>query len=588
MTMLNSWPRVLRLIWRTSPGGVLGIFISTALEAVIPVAQVVLLGMTVNAVQAAPDLSSLLIFPLLFGGLALFSLLLTTLQGYWQTSLEQRVSNAFNLQLMEKSGTLALQDFEDPEVYNRLQLATREATGRPYQFFTQLISAVSGAVSLVLLMGVLVTWSPLVALFVLLSPILPVVANQIFVRRLWEVERDRSEERRRGQYLLALVTNDKTYKETRLFGLVGYFTETYRSMLGRFYDIDMGIERRRSRAAAISGLVGVAVTGAAVYFAIADAFAMDDLGRLAAYIGAIGAVSVAAQMLIGGLGQLVEHTLFLGNLFGFLDLEPRSTKAVSDRDMPATPAHEITFEDVSFTYPGQTLPALEGFSATFGAGRTVALVGENGAGKSTIVKLLSRLYEPTAGRILVDGIDIAEFELSAYRDHLTVLFQDFIQYEASVRQNVAFGRIEKLEDEDGVREALHQAEMTSTVRALPEGIETQLGKWFADGKQLSGGQWQRIALARALFRRSPIIVLDEPTASLDARAEEAVFAQLTEESHAATKILISHRFSTVRMADDVLVLQDGHLVEKGDHDSLMTYDGLYAQMFRLQARGYVE
>ncbi|OZD57871.1 hypothetical protein CH252_02330 [Rhodococcus sp. 06-1477-1B] len=586
---MNNWSRVLRLVWETNPRGVLGILLTTACDAVIPVAQVVLLGLTVNAVQSATDPASLLIYPALFAGLALLGLILTTLQGYWQAALEQRVSNAFNVRLMEKSGTLSLRDFENPDVYNRLQLATREATGRPYQFFAQLIAAVSGAVSLVLLMGVLVTWSPLVALFVLLAPILPVVANQIFVRRLWAVERDRSEERRRGQYLLALVTNDKTYKETRLFGLVTHFIDSYRAMLGRFYTVDMAIERRRSRATALSGLAGVAVTAVAVFLAIGDAFNAGDLGRLAAYIGAIGAVTVAAQMLIGGLGQLVEHTLFLGNLFAFLDLPVTDAAPAGPGqvDVPDSPAHEIVFEDVTFAYPGQQQPALNGFSATIAAGRTVALVGENGAGKSTIVKLLARLYEPTSGRILLDGVDIRTFDRDQYRDHLTVLFQDFIQYEASVRHNVAFGRISRADDDEGVREALHRAEMTSTVRTLEHGIDTQLGKWFADGKQLSGGQWQRIALARALFRRSPVIVLDEPTASLDARAEEAVFSRLTEESHLATKILISHRFSTVRTADEVLVLQGGQLVEKGDHHSLMDDNGLYAQMFRLQASGYV-
>lgn len=586
--MGNGWTRVLRLIWATSPGGVLGILITTALDAVIPVAQVLLLGLTVNAVQSATDVSTLLIYPALFAGLALMALILTTIQGYWQTSLEQRVSNAFNLQLMEKSGTLSLRDFENPEVYNRLQLATREATGRPYQFFAQLISAVSGAVSLVLLIGVLVTWSPVVALFVLLAPILPVVANQIFVRRLWQVERERAEERRRGQYLLALVTNDKTYKETRLFGLVGYFIATYRAMLGRFYDVDMGIERRRSRAAAFSGLVGVAVTAVAVFFAISDSVSAGDLGRLAAYIGAIGAVTTAAHLLIGGVGQLVEHTLFLGNLFAFLDLPPADAEDAAQRsELPSAPAHEIVFDDVTFAYPGHDQPVLHRFSATFAAGRTIALVGENGAGKSTVVKLLARLYEPTSGRILVDGVDIRSLDRTGYREHLTVLFQDFIQYEASVRDNVAFGRISRRDDDEGIREALHRAEMSSTVRGLANGIDTPLGKWFADGTQLSGGQWQRIALARALFRDSPVIVLDEPTASLDARAEEAVFSRLTEESHRATKILISHRFSTVRTADEVLVLQDGRLVERGDHRSLMEDDGLYAQMFRLQASGYV-
>jgi len=230
--VLNNWIRVLRLIWSTGRGGVLGILVSTTIDALVPAAQVVLLGLTVNAVLNAADAADLLIYPLLFGLVACFGLILTTLQSYWQASLEQKVSNTFNLKLMEKSGELSLPDFENPKVYNMLQLATREATSRPYQLFSQLVATVSGGISLVTVTGIVVTWNPLVALLIFLSPVLPVLVNQLFVKRLWQVERNRSEERRRGQYLLALVTNDKTYKETRLFGLVPHFINAYRQMLG--------------------------------------------------------------------------------------------------------------------------------------------------------------------------------------------------------------------------------------------------------------------------------------------------------------------------------------------------------------------
>jgi len=253
--VLNNWIRVLRLIWSTGRGGVLGILVSTTIDALVPAAQVVLLGLTVNAVLNAADAADLLIYPLLFGLVACFGLILTTLQSYWQASLEQKVSNTFNLKLMEKSGELSLPDFENPKVYNMLQLATREATSRPYQLFSQLVATVSGGISLVTVTGIVVTWNPLVALLILLSPVLPVLVNQLFVKRLWQVERNRSEERRRGQYLLALVTNDKTYKETRLFGLVPHFINAYRQMLGRFYSVDMEIERKRGVAGILSGLL---------------------------------------------------------------------------------------------------------------------------------------------------------------------------------------------------------------------------------------------------------------------------------------------------------------------------------------------
>lgn len=588
---MKNWKRVLQLIWSTGRGGVLGILISTAIDALIPAAQVVLMGLTVNGVLNAKAASDLLVYPLLFGALVCLSLILTTVQGFWQASLEQKIANAFNLKLMEKSAELSLTDFEDPQIYNMLQLATREATSRPYQMFAQLVAMVSGGISLITVTGIIVSWNPLVALLVLLSPVLPVVVNQFFARRLWQVERDRSEERRRGQYLLALVTNDKSYKETRLFGLIPNFISAYRRMLGQFYAVDMGIERKRSQAGIISGLLGVVVTAMAVYFAIADSFTTGDVGRLAAYISAIAAVTAAAQMFIGGFGQLFEHTLFLGNLFDFLDLSPtQKTDTDSSTDMVTSgeslKSHEIVFDDVTFQYPGQSRPALQNFSARFSPGQTVALVGQNGAGKSTIVKLLSRLYEPTSGRILLGGIDIRQIDMNVYRQQLAVLFQDFVQYEASLRQNIGFGQIENMNDADGILQTAERAKLMDVVERLPKGIDTQLGKWFSDGLQLSGGEWQRVALARALFRGAPIIVLDEPTASLDSQAEEAVFQQINDEASQATKILISHRFSTVRMADEILVIGDGRLLENGTHDVLVAAGGVYAQMYATQAKGY--
>lgn len=555
----------------------------------MPATQVVLLGLTVNAVLNAEDAADLLIYPLLFGVVACLSLLVTTLQGYCQASLEQKVSNAFNLKLMEKAGELSLPDFEDPQVYNMLQLAAREATSRPYQLFSQLVATVSGGISLVTVTGVIISWNPLVALLVLLSPVLPVLVNQLFVKRLWHVERNRSEERRRGQYLLALATNDKTYKETRLFGLLPHFVNTYREMLERFYSVDMAIEGKRGAAGVASGLAGVAVTVVAIFFAISDSFAIGDVGRLASYISAISAVTAAAQMLIGGFGQLFEHTLFLGNLFDFLDLSPAHERG---DDLPKrTPGdgemvdpQEIVFDDVTFQYPGQSKPALLNFSATFSPGRTVALVGENGAGKFTIVKLLTRLYEPTSGRILIGGTDIREIDLDVYRGQLAVLFQDFIQYEASLRQNIGFGRLENMDDADGILLVAERARLMDVIEDLPHGLDTQLGKWFSEGRQLSGGEWQRVALARALFRDAPIIVLDEPTASLDAQAEEAVFEQINVGESRATKILISHRFSTVRMADEILVVGEGRLLERGTHSALVSAGGVYAQMYAIQAK----
>ncbi|MDR2931388.1 MAG: ABC transporter ATP-binding protein/permease [Propionibacteriaceae bacterium] len=329
---------------------------------------------------------------------------------------------------------------------------------------------ISGAVSLVSVTGIVLAWNPLVAVLILISPILPVVVGQIFAKRSWLIERERAPQRRRGQYLLALVTNDKTYKETRLLGLVPHFIAVYHAMQDRFLQVDRRVEAKRGIGSVVSGLVGVVVTALAIMFAIQDAFVLGDVGRLAACISAGATVTSAAQMLMGGVGQPFEHTLFLGNLFEFLDLVAHDRPSAHPRlSAPVTDRSTVVFDDVTFRYPGQDSVALSHFSASFAPGCTVALVGANGAGKSTIVKLLARLYEPTS--------------------------------------------------------------------------------------------------------------------ALDAQAEEAVFDQLRGQS-AALKILISHRFSTVRMADEIVVLSQGQVIERGDHGSLLDAGGVYAQMYAVQARAF--
>jgi ATP-binding cassette subfamily B protein len=556
----------------------------------MPACQVVLLGAAVNAIGHAATLSDLLVYPALFVAIMAASAVLAAIQEYCQASLEQRLSNAFNLKIASKACRLSLSDFESPEVYNRMKLATREATSRPYLLFAQIVATISGATSLLTVSLVLLRWNPVVALLIVLAPILPVVVDQVFTRRMWRIERGRAEERRKGEYLLALLTNDKTFKETRLFGLVRHFLGTYQEMLGRFLKIDLALERKRVAGSSFSGIVGLIVSGVAITLAVRDAFTSGDVGRLAAYLAAISAVNSAAQMLVGGVGQLFEHTLFLSNLFEYLDVEDAEGQETV-RGLPLARAdvreHSVLeFDKVCFAYPGEDDLALRDFSMQFEPSRTYALVGENGAGKSTIVKLLARLYRPTTGRILLGGVDVAELDLTEYRSRLGILFQDFTHYEATLRENVGYGRLESLDDDDEMFRALEVAGLGSLAKELDGGLDTQLGKWFESGRQLSGGQWQRVAIARTVFRRAEFLVLDEPTASLDAHGEESVFRALGTLPWQCARILISHRFSTVRMADEIVVLNDGRVVEQGGHADLLEREGLYSQMYRIQASAF--
>lgn len=497
------------------------------------------------------------------------------------------MANGINTRIMEKAVRLRLEHFEDSATYDSLQLANREAAYRPYQLFTQLIAVLSSAVTLVSVAAVLLSWDPWVALAVLCAPIPAVGAGMFYSRITWRVENERAADRRRTTYLQYLVTNDRTYKETRLFGLGGFFLDRYRDLLGRFYGVDRSVARRQSTANALLGLVSVAATSGAVLFAITSTIDSGDIGRLAGYMAAVTVVQGSAQALFSGFGELYEHNLFLGNLFSFLDIPERGVTE-GTRPFPARLTRGIEFRDVSFTYPGSADPVLDGFDLTLPAGRCVALVGQNGAGKTTIVKLLSRLYEPDGGTILIDGHPVQEYDLDDLRANIGVIFQDFVQYEESARANIGYAKVDALDDEDGIRRAAAQADATGFLDRLPQGLDTQLGRWFEGGRQLSGGQWQKVALARAFLRDAPVVVLDEPTAAIDAAAEAEIFEKLREISGQATTLLIAHRFSTVRVADHIVVMEQGRVLEQGTHVQLMERDGTYAELFRLQAAGYLD
>ncbi|MFJ1731192.1 ABC transporter ATP-binding protein [Streptomyces sp. NPDC088254] len=588
----RHWARTLRLLWRISPAHMLGVVVTTVLAALLPAAAVQL---TTEAVQKVADAvagdeasaDAAVQVGILLTAVALFGHLCSTAQGYLEALLQYRMANGINTRVMEKAVRLRLEHFEDSSTYDSLQRANREAAYRPYQLFTELISVMSNAVTLVSVAVVLLSWDPWVALAVLCAPIPAVGATVFFGRITWQVENERSADRRRTTYLQYLVTNDRTYKETRLFALGGFFLDRYRDLIGRFYRVDRSLARRQSTANALLGLLGVAATSGAVLFAISSTIDSGGIGQLAGYLAAVTLVQGTAQTLFSGFGELYEHNLFLGNLYAFLDIPERALTS-GTRRFPARLTQGIQFRGVTFTYPGGAAPVLDDFDLTLPAGRCVALVGQNGAGKTTIVKLLSRLYEPDRGTILIDGHPLEEYDLDELRANIGVIFQDFVQYEESARANIGYARVTDLHDEEGIRRAADQADATGFLDRLPEGLDTQLGRWFEGGRQLSGGQWQKIALARAFLRDAPVVVLDEPTASIDAAAEAEIFAKLKDISGRATTLLIAHRFSTVRVADHIVVMDEGQVLEEGTHLELMQRDGTYAELFRLQAAGYLD
>lgn len=591
----HPWLRALILLWQVSPGHVAGVLAATVLAALLPACTVALTTVAVQAVadSVAPGRApEMLGFALLavggLTGVAAAGHLLSVVRGYLETLLQYRMANDVQQQIMEKSVRLELRDFEDAGTYDKLQRANREAAFRPYQVLANLISVVSNLVSLTSVGIVLLSWDVRVALAVMLAPVPSMLANLFYSRMGWRIENDRTSDRRRTNYLQYLVTTDRTFKETRLFDLGPLFVQRFRELVTRFYSIDRRLERRQAVATGLLGMLGVAALGGAMLLAVQATVASGRVGQFAGYVAAVGLLHSCVQAMFGGLAQLYEHNLFLENLFTFLELPERREPTGAARPFTGDLTKGVEFRNVSFTYPGTSTAVLAGLNLFLPAGQCVALVGANGAGKTTLVKLLARFYEPTEGQILIDDVPIDEYDVSDLRRHIGVIFQDFLQYEASVRENIGYGRHSELDNEASIRVAAEQAGALPFLQQLPQGLDAQLGRWFEDGHQLSGGQWQKVALARAFLRNAPIVVLDEPTASVDAASEAEVFGRLKEIAGQATTLLIAHRFSTVRVADHIIVLDRGQVLEQGSHAELMAAEGMYAHLFRLQAAGYLD
>ncbi|HEX4814517.1 MAG TPA: ABC transporter ATP-binding protein [Nonomuraea sp.] len=581
--------RALRLLWAVAPGQLLAVLLCTCGMALLPAAGVAVTGWSVqflaDAARTGGRADGLLGPVLGIASVIVLTQLLGVARGYLEALLRTRLSDAVQERLLDKALALELGHFEDPDVYDRLQRATRESMSRPYQVFTDLVATASGAVTLFSVAALLAAWSWPAALLVLAGALPLAVAQGVHDKARWRVEHARAPDRRRLAYLEHLITHDRAYKETRLLGLGELFRRRFLDIVHGFYHTDRRLERRHAIVSALLAVAGSAAVAAAVLLVLAPAAQSGQVGRFAAYVTSLVLVQAAARAFFESLGRLHDDGRYLGDVFAFLDIpepaRPRATAAFPERLTEG-----IEFRDVSFRYPGSAEPVLDGFSLFVPAGRCMALVGPNGAGKTTIVKLLARFYEPDAGVILIDGVPITRFDRAELRDRLAVVFQDFLEYEAPAAENIGFGRVDRLDDRTRLRRAARRAG-AAFLDELPRGLDTMLGRWFEGGRQLSGGQWQKVALARAFFRQAPITVLDEPTAAIDPAAEAEIFGRMADMAGGGTTLLIAHRFATVRAAADLIaVLDRGRVVESGTHEALMARSGMYARLFRLQAAGY--
>jgi ATP-binding cassette subfamily B protein len=584
-----------RLVWAASPGLLSLILFLSMLLALVPAATLwvgkLLLDEVARAVtgqfqDADVAYRRLAILLALQVGVAIVSSLLQTLSGASRELLGDTLQNRISLRILNKAAALDVESFENAETYDSLRNAYNEVGSRPLGVMFQVIGIGQALITLASIGSLMARLGWHVLPLVLLASIPGVIVSSRFGAEGYRVMRRRATDARHQNYLGSLLTSDTLVKEVRLFGFEQYLLEGWQEYYKKFRAQFVSLLGRRS-AWGLAATLGSSLLIALATLSVLRRAAQGTItvGDFSLFVGGIVQIQGQFAGLLSSVTGIYESLLYMRNLFEFLELPSRN---LDEGEEWRGPIDTIAFEHVSFRYPLTERDVLSDVSFTVAKGQALALVGENGAGKTTVVKLVTRLFEPTAGRVLLNGIDASRFSPRSVQREMSIIFQDYGQYQMTARENIALSRTDRLRDEEAIRVAGEKSGAVEVVNDLPERYDTMLGRLFPGGRQLSGGQWQRLALGRLYFRPASVQIFDEPTAALDAIAEAAMIDRLREHGRDRLTLLISHRFSTVRLADRIVVLHEGAVVESGSHEELVAQRGVYAKLFELQARGYLQ
>jgi ATP-binding cassette subfamily B protein len=579
------------MVWDTSPGITSATILLRLVAAVIPVGQLwvgkLIIDQVVKRILGRSGSSNRIWVLVAYEiGLAVLSDLLSRAINLCDSLLGDKFTNHVSLRLMEHANRLDLVSFEDPVFYDKLERARRQTTAR-LGMLAVLAGMGQQVITLLSLSAAVVSFSPWFLALLVIAIIPAFLGETRFAMLAYSILYRWTPERRELDYLRMLGASNQSAKEVKIFGLGQHLADRSRHLFDRFYAENKALAVKRAASGSLLNLLPTAGYYAAyIVILIRTLSGALSIGSLTFLAGAFARSRSLIENLFSSLNNIAEQALYIKDLFDFFETKPTIASPPGALMAPRPIRSGFEFRGVSFAYPGSDRQVLSNVSFRFDAAERIALIGENGAGKTTLVKLLARLYDPTAGAILLDGVDLREYDVDSLRKEIGVIFQDYMRYDMIAKENVGFGRIEELENQARIQDAARKSLAEPMIAQFAEGYQQMLGRRFENGIDLSAGQWQKIALARAYMRDAQVLILDEPTASLDARAEFEVFQRFADLTRGRMAVLISHRFSTVRMADRILVLADGEIVEQGTHQQLVAASGRYAELFELQAAGY--